>query len=144
VRGTNGDDDLYGDGRSNVILGLGGWDLLVGRGGGDILDGGGGNDLLQGGRGRDSLWGGRGKDLLDGGGGWDDFWFDTRHRYDVVNDFRAGDVLVIDVRDGGFEDVDRDDLFIDHGRRFDRLYVDGDYVAQVFGDRLFYRDIELL
>jgi Ca2+-binding RTX toxin-like protein len=144
VRGTDGDDDLFGDRRDNVIFGLAGWDLIAGRGGDDIVDGGVGNDLLRGGPGRDSFWGGRGRDLLDGGAGADDFWFDTRHRYDVVNDFRAGDVLVIDVQDGGFEGVRRRDLFIDHGPRFDRLYVDGDYVAKVFGDPLLLLDIELI
>jgi Ca2+-binding RTX toxin-like protein len=144
LRGTNGDDDLFGNWRGNVILGLGGSDRLVGRGGPDILDGGWGDDLLQGGTGRDSLWGGRGKDFLDGGGGADDFWFDTRHRFDVVNDFSAGDAIVIDVEEGGFEGVRRRDLFIDRGSKFDELYVDGDFVAKVYGDLLYYSDIVLV
>ena len=52
--------------------------------------------------------------------------------------------MVIDVEDGGFEGVGRSDLFIDRGSKFDRLYVDGDYVAKVFGDLLFYSDIVLV
>ena len=96
---------------------------------------------MQGGKGRDSLWGGRGNDFLVGGNGDDDFWFDTRNGFDIVNDFRAGDELVIDVEDGGFEGVRRSDLFIDSGPKFDKLYVDGDYVAKVYGDVLFYSDI---
>ena len=144
MRGTNGDDDLYGNSRNNTIFGLGGWDLLVGYGGNDLLDGGSGDDLLKGGSGSDSLWGGRGKDLLVGGGGPDDFWFDTRHRFDVINDFEARDSIVIDVLDGGFEGVRRSDLFIDRGSKFDRLYVDGDLVAKVYGDVLLYSDIYLV
>jgi len=144
VKGTNGDDDLYGNDRDNTILGRGGWDKLVGYGGDDILDGGGGNDLLKGGSGRDSLWGGKGNDLLDGGKGADDFWFDTRDSHDVVNDFGGGDAVVIDVERGGFEGVRRGDLYIDHGSTFDKLYVDGDYVAKVYGEVLHYGDIFLV
>lgn len=144
MRGTNRDDDLYGNDRDNDIFGLGGWDNLYGYGGDDLLDGGSGDDLLRGGSGRDSLWGGTGQDFLSGGKGRDDFWFDTRDSYDVINDFRAGDAIVIDVQDGGFEDVRRSDLDIDRGSKFDRLYVDGDYVAKVYGDLLYYSDIVLI
>ena len=38
----------------------------------------------------------------------------------------------------------RSDLFIDEGSKFDKLYVDGDYVAKVYGDVLFYSDIVLI
>ena len=144
MRGTNGDDNLYGNDRSNTIFGLGGWDAIYGYGGADILDGGRGDDLIKGGKGSDSLWGGAGKDLLDGGKGADDFWFDTRDSHDVINDFGPGDAVVIDVTQGGFEDVDRGDLYIDHGSKFDKLYVDGDYVAKVYGDYLRYSDIHLI
>jgi Ca2+-binding RTX toxin-like protein len=144
VRGTNGDDILRGNGRDNNIFGLRGWDDLYGYGGRDLLDGGRGEDLLIGGRGRDALWGGRGKDFLEGGRGNDDFWFNTRDSHDIVNDFRAGDALIIDVQDGGFEGVRRRDLFIDEGPKFDKLYVDGDYVAKVYGDVLFYSDVILI
>jgi len=144
LRGTNGDDDLFGNNRDNTIFGLGGWDRIVGYGGNDLLHGGRGDDLLKGGSGRDSLWGGKGKDLLDGGRGADDFWFDTRDRFDVISDFRGGDAVVIDVDDGGYEGVRRSDLYIDRGSEFDRLYVDNDLVAKVFGDLLFYSDIYLV
>jgi Ca2+-binding RTX toxin-like protein len=144
VRGTNGDDVLRGNDRDNNIFGLGGWDDLYGYGGRDILDGGRGEDLLRAGSGRDDLWGGRGQDFLHGGKGNDGFWFDTRNSFDIINDFRAGDEILIDVESGGFEGVRRRDLFIDEGRKFDRLYVDGDYVAKVYGDVLFYSDIVLI
>jgi Ca2+-binding RTX toxin-like protein len=143
VKGTNGDDILYGNDRDNDIFGLKGWDDLYGYGGRDFLGGGKGEDLLQAGKGRDALEGGRGNDFLVGGKGDDDFWFATRDGFDVINDFRAGDKLLIDVEDGGFEGVRRRDLFIDEGGKFDRLYVDGDYVAKVYGDLLFYSDIIL-
>jgi Ca2+-binding RTX toxin-like protein len=144
ITGTNGDDDLFGTDGRNTIFGLRGWDRLVGLGGNDTLDGGRGNDLLEGNRGQDAFWGGRGKDLLDGGLGADNFWFNTRHSFDVINDFGGGDAVIIDVEDGGFEGVDRGDLLIERGSRFDRLYVDGDYVCKVFGEFLNYDEIFLL
>ena len=55
-----------------------------------------------------------------------------------------GDAVIIDVEDGGFEGVDRGDLLIERGSRFDRLYVDGDYVCKVFGEFLNYDEILLL
>lgn len=144
IRGTKWDDDLYGNSRDNTILGLDGWDALYGYGGSDVLDGGRGDDLLKGGKGRDALWGGKGVDLLDGGKGADDFWFDTRKDHDVINDFgRGADSVVIDVSSGDFEGVRKQDIYIDEGSKFDRLYVDGDYVAKVYGDYLKYSDIIL-
>ena len=95
-------------------------------------------------RGGDSLGAAGARIPLDGGGGADDFWFDTRHRFDVVNDFSGGDAIVIDVEQGGFEGVRRRDLFIDRGSEFDELYVDGDFVAKVYGDLLHYSDIVLV
>lgn len=46
VEGTNFNDILYGDERSNKLVGLGGDDEIEGREGSDILDGGAGNDSI--------------------------------------------------------------------------------------------------
>lgn len=142
ITGNRRDNDLFGTADDDAIYGRAGWDLLVGRGGRDILDGGAGDDLLEAGSGNDALWGGRGRDLLTGGRGDDNFWFDTRDSFDIVNDFREGDTLVID-RDA-FDGVRRADLEIVRSDRFDRLYVDGDYVAKVYGDLLLYSDVGLI
>ncbi len=80
IRGTSGDDELIGTGRSNRIdgfdgndrlQGLGSDDLLFGGNGADQLFGGGGNDWLRGDAGDDLLQGGEGHDSLYGGDGWD-------------------------------------------------------------------------
>jgi Ca2+-binding RTX toxin-like protein len=141
MRGTSGDDDLFGNRRDNDIFGLGGWDDIRGRAGDDLLVGGSGSDLIFGGSGRDALFGGRGRDLLYGGTGADDFWFDTRHSYDIIEDFRRNDALVIDAGDGTFEDVRRRDIDIDHRPDYDRISVDGDVVARVYGANVGYDDI---
>jgi Ca2+-binding RTX toxin-like protein len=144
IGGTSGDDDLFGDSRDDEIFGFGGLDNIYGRRGADLLDGGSGSDLIRGGRGTDSIWGGRGKDFLDGGPGSDDFWFDTRHRYDVIEDFSENDTLVIDTDDPSFEDVEREDIDIDGGSRFDKVYIDDDLIAVVFGDIVDRGDIVLI
>lgn len=64
IRGTKGDD---------VIFGLGGNDVIQGKGGDDILIGGTGNDVLKGGTGGDSLFGGPGDDVLKGDADADHF-----------------------------------------------------------------------
>jgi len=145
VRGTSGDDDLVGSWRNDTIFGFAGWDFIAGRGGHDLLDGGIGSDVIRGGAGRDSIWGGRGKDFLTGGPGADDFWFDTRHRFDVIYDFAARDALVIDTEASAFEDVDEYDVFIRHRASFDKVFVDGDLIAKVYGsDIVDYDDVFLV
>ena len=144
IQGTRRDDDLLGTRFDDIIFGRGGWDFLSGRDGDDILDGGTGSDLALGGEGRDAFWGGRHRDILFGGPGADDFFFDTRHRFDVIEDFRSNDALVIDVIEGGFAGVRFRDVEIRHGARFDRLFVDGDYVAKVFGAEVGFDDIFLV
>jgi Ca2+-binding RTX toxin-like protein len=52
--GSNGGDNLRGDGENNRIAGALGDDLLVGRGGNDRLFGGDGDDTLNGGNGNDA------------------------------------------------------------------------------------------
>ncbi|WP_177220433.1 cadherin domain-containing protein [Poseidonocella sedimentorum] len=62
VIGSNLDDEIYGDGNDNVLMGYydlygGGSDLLVGRGGDDTL-------VANGSAGQQSLYGGAGDDIL--------------------------------------------------------------------------------
>lgn len=82
--GTESGDALYGINvnalRDNQIYGLGGNDVIMGNAGNDTLHGGDGddtlhgqddNDILYGGSGSDSLNGGYGDDILYGGDGLD-------------------------------------------------------------------------
>jgi Ca2+-binding RTX toxin-like protein len=55
-------NDLRGNDKDNIIVGMGGWDTLHGRGGNDRLFGDDGNDVLLGGSGADRLDGGPGTD----------------------------------------------------------------------------------
>lgn len=102
AEGAQGDDRLFGNGKSNQLNGAAGDDLLVGNGGADRLDGGRGNDDIRGGGGRD---------LMAGGGGADRFVFvDTDEigtrgaNSDVIIDFRQGTDLIdlrrVDAADG--------------------------------------------
>ena len=144
IRGTSGDDELFGGAGDNTIFGLRGWDRIWGFEGDDLLDGGRGRDVIRGGFGRDAIWGGAGKDLLRGGDGGDDFWFNTRHSFDIIADFRGRDALIIDVEGRAFEGVDEDDVDIEHFARFDRIWVDDDLVAKVFGREVGFDDIFLI
>ncbi|WP_226583046.1 FG-GAP-like repeat-containing protein, partial [Acuticoccus sediminis] len=72
--GTAGDDEIAGNGKSDVLhggtgddvlRGLGGKDILSGDDGDDTLDGHAGADLLDGGRGADVVWGRAGFDTVD-------------------------------------------------------------------------------
>ena len=71
VIGTDFADELDGDERSNVMIGLAGDDLMFGHGGNDDLRGDGGHDLLVGGFGDDRLIAGSGDDVLAGEDGDD-------------------------------------------------------------------------
>ncbi|MES3022354.1 MAG: calcium-binding protein [Pseudomonadota bacterium] len=76
--GDNGDNQLHGTWRNDIMDGKGGHDAIMGYDGDDVLFGGDGedtlngdegNDMLVGGEGRDFLFGGDGDDTLDGGAG---------------------------------------------------------------------------
>ena len=71
VIGTDFADELDGDERPNVMIGLAGDDLMFGHGGNDDLRGDDGDDLLVGGFGHDRLIGGWGDDVLVGEAGDD-------------------------------------------------------------------------
>jgi hypothetical protein len=67
ITGTNGDDELQGTARRDVICAGGGDDEITGRGGRDAIFGDGGDDTLAGAKGDDTLYGDAGDDRLRGG-----------------------------------------------------------------------------
>ena len=71
MKGMAGDDLLLGRGADATLKGLCGHDALRGGGGDDVLVGLAGDDTLGGARGADVARGGGGDDLLRGGGGQD-------------------------------------------------------------------------
>ena len=83
------EDDIVSGGRGkDKLYGGDGWDELSGGRGRDMLDGGAGADFLDGGRGRDILTTGEGPDAI--------FWADG-DGFDVVTDFEANDMLLLDI-----------------------------------------------
>lgn len=64
ARGTDGDEQIHGNGSANALNGGGGNDLLSGRGGDDLLIGGPGRDVLVGGAGADTFVLGAGGDII--------------------------------------------------------------------------------
>jgi Ca2+-binding RTX toxin-like protein len=71
IRGTSGDDGLFGSRIIDSLYGYEGNDWLFGNGGDDLIDGGEGNDYLIDGEGNNILYGGLGSDVLYGGAGAD-------------------------------------------------------------------------
>lgn len=69
--GQNGNDNLNGGSKFDLIYGNDGNDRLAGKGGNDRLIGGNGDDVLLGGSGNDFLGAGSGNDTLSGHGGDD-------------------------------------------------------------------------
>ncbi|KFG68273.1 peroxidase family protein [Microvirga sp. BSC39] len=65
VKGTRGDDNLYGGDGNDRLYGEKGNDSLDGKAGDDGMYGGDGNDLLRGGTGADRMWGGKGNDTYE-------------------------------------------------------------------------------
>lgn len=72
--GTPGRDTLKGSNGEDYIYGLGRTDTLKGLAGNDGLYGGGGSDKLSGGPEGDGVYGGSGNDTLQGGGGLDQYF----------------------------------------------------------------------
>lgn len=71
IEGTEGDDDIRGTHRHELIYGRGGNDEIDGTSGNDCIIGGEGNDELDGGAGQDVVIGENGNDAIDGGAGKD-------------------------------------------------------------------------
>ncbi len=86
IRGTPGDDIIYGGDGAQKIYGGGGNDIIIGGGGGDQIFGGKGNDRIKGGAGGDTVHGGQGNDRIFGGRGNDEL------RGDDGNDKLAGEI----------------------------------------------------
>lgn len=94
--GTEGMDSLKGTSGDDTIYGLGGDDNVRGRDGNDVLFGGLGDDDLKGENGNDELIGGAGDDVLRGGKGTDTFVFgdsvsDGISDFDVIRDYKIGE-----------------------------------------------------
>jgi hypothetical protein len=79
IIGGDGDDELYGGRRDDIILAGDGNDTVYGGNGRDVIYGGdgvdwllgeNGNDEIYGEEGFDFIFGGNGNDYCDGGGGW--------------------------------------------------------------------------
>lgn len=66
TNGTNGDDNLTGGSRDDVMHGMGGNDTISGGSGHDIIYAGAGNDVLNGNKGNDTLYAESGNNVLHG------------------------------------------------------------------------------
>nr|WP_312896992.1 peroxidase family protein [Microvirga soli] len=84
VKGTRGDDNLYGGDGNDRLYGDKGNDTLDGKAGHDRLYGGDGNDLLRGGAGADRMWGDKGKDTYEVDNHKDDTVESRDHGTDAV------------------------------------------------------------
>ncbi|MBK7861546.1 MAG: hypothetical protein IPJ65_23615 [Archangiaceae bacterium] len=141
VRGTPGDDVIYGGEASQKIIGGGGNDVIIGGGGGDRILGGDGDDRLVGGAGGDQVRGGKGNDRLDGGRGNDTLRGDADHDRlaggigddhllgGAGHDGATGGMGIDVLRGGAGDDVQRGDAgpdFVDGGRGRDTV----SYVTQ--------------
>lgn len=71
LKGTGGDDIIFGTDLSDRISALGGDDIVCTFGGNDRIFGGSGSDTLYSGSGKDSVFGQSGADTLVGGSGND-------------------------------------------------------------------------
>ncbi|MCP9490930.1 MAG: hypothetical protein MSC31_13825 [Solirubrobacteraceae bacterium MAG38_C4-C5] len=91
VRGTDGDDRLFGTEADDEVFGYDGNDDLYGNGGDDYIDGEDGNDTLHGGAGDDQLYGRQGDDLLLGNEGND--YIEGARGDDVINGGAGDDTI---------------------------------------------------
>jgi Ca2+-binding RTX toxin-like protein len=81
IKGTEGDDELYGTTSRDTIIPFGGDDTVYALGSNDDVRHSFGNDTIYGGAGKDTLRGGRGSDVIYGGPGSDLIdcaWLETR------------------------------------------------------------------
>ena len=92
VKGSKGNDTLYGGFGDDTLSGNGGDDVLYGGTGDDSLNGGSGDDNLNGSSGDDALYGGEGHDTLIGGKGAD--LIDGESGNDVLIGGAGNDVFI--------------------------------------------------
>lgn len=95
--GNEGNNTITGNAAANILRGRDGQDTLSGRDGADSLDGGDGHDYLVGGEGADTLLGGAGNDSMRGDAGADAFLLGIFGGTDRINDFGAGDRILLDI-----------------------------------------------
>ncbi|MEL6222419.1 MAG: hypothetical protein AAFQ57_10110 [Cyanobacteria bacterium J06626_14] len=93
IRSGGGRDQVSGLSGDDQIIAGGGNDRLRGNAGNDDLMGGAGRDRLNGGNGNDELDGGRGRDIYRGGAGNDIFVIERGPGFDIIQDFRDGDMI---------------------------------------------------
>ncbi|TAF52437.1 MAG: hypothetical protein EAZ61_08135 [Oscillatoriales cyanobacterium] len=91
--GTEGNDEVLGNGSDNFLFGGSGNDTMAGNDGSDILSGNQGIDVLNGGNGSDFIVGGRDNDTVNGNGG-DDQIVSGNLGDDVVHGGDGNDLLV--------------------------------------------------
>ena len=103
---TQGNDNLFGDTKDNILSGLGGDDTIYGGNGNDTINGDEGNDTLYGDNGDDALYGGAGNDTLDGGNGNDVYIFNIGDGNDTITDNAGTDTIKFG------EGISKEDLII--------------------------------
>jgi Ca2+-binding RTX toxin-like protein len=112
VGSDNGNDNLIGNGSTNII---------TGGNGNDIIDGGAGDDRLYGEFGNDTIIGGLGRDYIVGNQGTDVIWGDIEGNTDVGDsDYIRGGDGDDDIRAGGGDDL----IFGDSGIGNDKIRGD--------------------
>ncbi|WP_310620437.1 M10 family metallopeptidase [Flexibacterium corallicola] len=99
VKGSHGQDTIFGSSAANILDGHKGDDTLVGHSGNDHLIGGDGNDYLK---------GGDGADILDGGDGVD--WISYTDYKDPTSTSR---IFISDEKGKGTQGVAAGDTYID-------------------------------
>ena len=90
---TQGNDNLFGDMKDNILSGLDGDDTIYGGNGNDTINGDDGNDTLYGDNGNDALYGGAGNDTLDGGNGNDVYIFNIGDGNDTITGNAGTDTI---------------------------------------------------
>lgn len=151
VIGSQGSEEIIGNGADNIIDAGTGTDTVRGNNGNDTLSGGGGNDDLFGGNGADTVFGGTGSDELTGASGNDDLHgenggdelFGGKGHDDLYggggNDILAGGKGHDDLYGGGgndvfvFEDAFGDDTIYDFGPNNNKEKIDLSAVTAITG-----------
>ena len=106
LSGLGGDDTIYGGNGNDTINGDDGNDTLYGDSGDDTLYGGSGNDSIYGGNGNDTLIGGTGNDTLNGGNGDDTYIYNLGDGVDTITETNGNDTIKFG------EGINKDDLIV--------------------------------